>query len=256
LNLYTPLHEAKEEIWRRWNDKALREEVSAYLGDIPDLFKETPHAMLWRWIATPNFETIRFLALASQVELPPFLAEYADDKFCTMNPDKLYLGKMVFIQESKDQFIKSHINIIDIPGNDGRIIKEIQTHWGCTLIDAHHSLWNGFYPDIKLTDFTSWFSSLGNNIHKRYELMLALFLCHGVLFENYIINDNHYFKHERKFVIDVIMPAFQKIQELFGLKPLIVPLVTPEEEGDLYWNYYPGFLKQEVEKLMNGNGKQ
>jgi hypothetical protein len=37
-NFYTPLSEAKREIWRRWNDKALRKKVEEFLdGDVPKM---------------------------------------------------------------------------------------------------------------------------------------------------------------------------------------------------------------------------
>ena len=56
-HIYTPLEEAKEEIWRRWNDKALRKKVEEFLGgDIPDLFKKKPCAVLARSVVSPNFE--------------------------------------------------------------------------------------------------------------------------------------------------------------------------------------------------------
>ncbi len=55
--IYTPLSVAKEEIWRRWNDKELRKKVEDFLGgDIPEVFKKEPRATIFRYIATPNLE--------------------------------------------------------------------------------------------------------------------------------------------------------------------------------------------------------
>ncbi len=60
--IYTPLSVAKEEIWRRWNDKALRKKVEDFLGvNLPEPFKNEPRAVMLRYIATPNFEASFFI---------------------------------------------------------------------------------------------------------------------------------------------------------------------------------------------------
>ena len=41
--IYTSLEEAKEEVWRRWNDKELRAKVEESLGgDVPEVFRDEP----------------------------------------------------------------------------------------------------------------------------------------------------------------------------------------------------------------------
>ena len=38
MSIYTPLEEAKKEIWRRWNDKELRKKIDDFSkNDIPDI---------------------------------------------------------------------------------------------------------------------------------------------------------------------------------------------------------------------------
>jgi hypothetical protein len=93
---YTPLEQAKEEIWKRWRDKDLRLKVEEFLGDIPQPFQEAPKAVLSRQIGTPNFEFFRFLELSSKANLSPLITEYINDKFVTNNVDKLALAKMPF----------------------------------------------------------------------------------------------------------------------------------------------------------------
>ncbi|MCX6901895.1 MAG: hypothetical protein NTW03_00125 [Verrucomicrobia bacterium] len=41
-DLYTPLEEAKKEIWERWNNAALRQSVAELLGGIPEPFQKPP----------------------------------------------------------------------------------------------------------------------------------------------------------------------------------------------------------------------
>lgn len=63
--IYVSLEEAKEEIWRRWNDKDLRKKVEDFLGgDIPEPFKKEPRAVLARPITTPDIEHMHFLEMS------------------------------------------------------------------------------------------------------------------------------------------------------------------------------------------------
>lgn len=60
-DIYTPLKEAKEGIWRRWNDKELRAKVEEFLGgDVPEFLRDEPKAYLARQLVTPNFSFFRF----------------------------------------------------------------------------------------------------------------------------------------------------------------------------------------------------
>ena len=48
--LYTSIKEAKEEIWHRWNNNALRHEVETFLGEVPPVLKKEPKAVLFRHV--------------------------------------------------------------------------------------------------------------------------------------------------------------------------------------------------------------
>lgn len=52
--LYTSLEEAKEEIWRRWNNPQLRKSVDDFVGNVPAVFGYEPRACLARFVASPN----------------------------------------------------------------------------------------------------------------------------------------------------------------------------------------------------------
>lgn len=62
-HLLTPLPYALVELERRKRDPVLRKKIEEYLkADIPPYFGESPVLYLARHIATPNFETLRFLS--------------------------------------------------------------------------------------------------------------------------------------------------------------------------------------------------
>ena len=58
-------------------------------GDIPEILKNNKkYAVLFRQIATPNYETKRFIALAKENNLCPVIFEYHNDKFTSNNEFK------------------------------------------------------------------------------------------------------------------------------------------------------------------------
>lgn len=245
--IYTPLSIAKKEIWNRWNDKELRNRVEDYFAEVPEVFKDNPKAVLFRNVATPNFEAKLFLDLASCVDLKPAYIEFTKDKFCTRNQDKLTLGKMVFFcgKDKKGGNIINHENIIDIKNDDNKHFDEIETHWGENFIDFHHRMFAAFINSEIETFDISQFKANGESAFDVYVKVLSFFVCHGVLFENYIEKDNHY---EKRFTNEVVLPAIAKVESIFGLKPLIIPLLPIREEANQEWMWYPSDLRKEVTK--------
>lgn len=243
MELYTPLSVAREEIKKRWKDKELQKKVKAYLGgSVPDPFKENPRAVLSRNIITPNFELFYFLDLAKISKLKPIGLEGSNDKFCTKNSDKVSLAKLSFLKKEskgkgkKAECEKFNTRMIDMMGCDGKKFRDIKTLWGEKLVDFHHRMLDEYGCQVDLFDDFEWFSQKGkrSNPKQYYENFLALFLCHGILFENF-----HDQGKEVNFTEDIIIKNFLKIKDIFGMKPLIVPLVPREDEGQLYyWNSY------------------
>lgn len=244
-DIYTPLSVAKKEIWRRWNDKELRKKVEDFLGgDLPAVFKSKPKAALFRFIATPNLEFQLAFETAKLLNLKMIFMEFLNDRFCTRNLDKVHLGKLIFYREKKgkSQDIVSRKKIINLEQCENKPLKEIKTVSGKSLIDFHHKLFFGEYKNIKTFDVSN-FKTNGESNFDVYLKILPLFICHGILFENYFVNYN---KDENRFTYNVVIPAFIKISKVFGVKPLIVPLISYKEEGDLFWQYYPNNLSKKI----------
>lgn len=240
-DMYTPLSVAKEEIWRRWNDKALRKKVEDILGDVPNIIKDGPKALLFRNIASPNFEFKRFVELSGKVELKPACIEYHHDKFCTRNQDKLHLGRLVLFKgkdKNGDRIVR-HKKIIDLKREENQRFSDICTLDGNKLIDFHHKFLGNLFKEVAIEDLSSWLMKKKGkdmtSVTSVYPHVLVLFLCHGIFFESFFIDHN---KDERAFTFEIIKPAFDEIKKQFGLKPLIVRLFLKEEEGDSFWQYY------------------
>jgi hypothetical protein len=248
--IYTPLSVAKEEIWRRWNDKALRKKVEDFLGgDIPESLKISPKATLVRHIISPNHEFFHFLDLAKSADLDLALLEYKNDKFVAENTDKYHLCKLFFHngKGKKNGDKISTFKIINFNGAEGKKFSDLNTIWGENFVDFHHKTLDFFDKSLelekKIFDISDWLNKHGGSSEKFYTNFLALFICNGILFENYLLNNE-----EANFTSNVVLHSIKKLQKLFGIKPLIVSVSPIKHDANLNWVCYPGFLKELIIK--------
>jgi hypothetical protein len=243
--IYTPLSVAKEEIWRRWNDKELKKKVEDFLGgDVPEFFKKDPKAILSRDVISPNKEFFYFLDLAEEIKLDKIFIEYLDGKFVAKNFNKYHLCKMFFHdgngKKGGDRIDTSMI--VNFNKFEGEKMKNIETIQGEDFVGFHHDLTRKAHPDIdtkKIFDFSDWFNSHREMSEYYYLHYLALFLVHGVLFDNFILSNG-----EKDFTKGKILPSFHKLTEIFGVKPIVVPLTPRDDESGIYWWCYSNSIKE------------
>lgn len=133
---------------------------------------------------------------------------------------------------------------------DGRRFDEIPSLNGCSLVEFHHRLLAHAHPRLasRIRDASDWIFT-ASQISPRYLHLLSLAITDGVLFENFFMDD----PEERRFMEERILPSFHRAIELFGVKPLIVRLFTPEEENTPICWQYPGELYPFARDLLNGN---
>jgi len=245
--IYTPLSVAKKEIERRWNDKELRKKVEDFLGgDMPKFLKNSPRAVLVRYVVSPDIEFSHFLDLAKEIKLKPICYEYSRDKFVASNSDKYHLCKL-FFHDGNGKKWGDKINtmrIVDFNKTEGKMLNKIKTLWGDNFVDFHHRILFDSYPKMKtsITDFSNWFNKQKKKSKQYYYIYyLSIFICHGILFENFLTNEE-----ENEFTYKKVLPSLKKLQKIFGIKPLIVPLAPIEDENYLYWWCYPESVKKNL----------
>ncbi len=251
--IYTPLSEAKKELDKRWGDKELVRKVEEFLGiDIPIFFREEPRAILFRAVLTPNFEVDYFLDLADLIKLKPVCAEISIDKFCTMNKDKVHLGKMVFLHKKNINNFNNRTKkiVIDFDESEKKQFKDIKTINNKNFLDFHHHLFTKKHKNMMDIFDVSIFKKNGESIRDVYEKILSLSVFGGILFENLIVKDK---EHEKVFIENVLLPAFDSVHKRFGIKPLIVPLLPLKNEEQEAWIWYSGTLEKEVESFLFNN---
>ena len=250
-DIYFSLEQAKQEIHRRWNDKELREKVEKFFnGGIPEIFRDSPTAILGRQIVSPNFEALNFLELAKQIDLAPYCFGYLDDKLVTKNLDKYFLCKMYFdsgIGRNGGKRL-SAITVVDFNLWNGKSLREVKTIFGSNFFQFHESLMGALDTKLEFFDASKFLKKNGGQGSLYYQYYLALFICHGVLFENYLLGGEYAVYSDQVF-----SPSYQKVVDMFGVRPLIVRVAPVENEEDVRWRHYPGALYGKIKEMSNKN---
>jgi hypothetical protein len=175
--------------------------------------------------------------------LKPLGIEYLEDMFLTINKDKAYLGKMAFIDKGQDRNRVIYKRVIHLAKAEKRKLSSLTTLWGENFVDFHHRLLAQYSQTIELFDASSWYKAKGGKAKEYYHYFIALFICHGILFENFITDER-----EREFTHLVVQPAIEKIIKIFGLKPLVVQLTTDDVLNE---RYYPKEMAAEVLRCLS-----
>ena len=248
--VYTPIEEAVKELEKRRKDKILEKKVLELLnGDVPDPFEKKEKFVLARHLVTPNYEVSRFLIIADVFEFEPLFFEYHDDKLVYKNPWKYSLGKMTFYsgKGKKGGMKTKNVDIIDFDSSHGKKISSINTKWGQSLVDFHHEYFFNRFPTFKDSVFNAsdWYFKNGGNPEIYYERFLTLFVMHGIIFENFFLDEV-----EMEFTKKIILPAIINISAKLGLKPLIVALEPTDIEGDGFWLCHPECTSEFVNKKL------
>ncbi len=246
--MYSSFDEILSELKARRGDKILRKKVSDFLGAHGFPYHKDHHrAFFSRSIMTPNFELAYFMDLARDLGLDPMLLEYPD-KLVGKNPAKYRLCKLQFHDDDNRRKLGDGIKVADMASQEGMRVTDVRTVTGEPLVDLHHRLLYKHFPELngKLVDFFDWFNASRGKEEEYYLCYLALFVCDGVLFENFLHED----KEETAFVLDRILPSFNKACEIFGVKPLIFPLLPIEHERSNDWLAYPLSMKTEIELYL------
>lgn len=217
---------------------------------LPVLNGKAPKAYLWRNIASARIEDIEFDLIARSNGFTPHWLEYPDDQYSSWNQTKIDLVRMFLHSgDGKSGGPKlEKIKLLNPEEWENKPFRDIITHEGEPLVEFHHRIRKIVFPSLgseTITDISSWIKSQGTQSKDNYPAFLALFVVlNGVLLEDF----DSPFSEKReatiqlnKFKEKVFLPAFRKVIEITGLKPLIVKL--PSEQS-LSW--YPGILKDQI----------
>lgn len=251
--IYTPLDQAIQELSTRAEDLALQKMVADTLSQrLPDLFQDKKIGILFRQLATPNYEMRRFVSILDAIEgIVPVFWEYYSDKFTSNNEYKHSLGKLhYFLGKGKKGGVKIDTqNIIDFNKYNGEKISDVKTLWGQSLVSFHHELFEKEYGKVETTSFfdaSKWFAGSGGSAKEYYTNFITLFVKNGILFENFMLDEK-----ELSFTTEVFLPAFIEVWQKTGKKPLIVALEPTDIEGDKFWICHTPEVHTVVQSKLN-----
>ncbi len=237
--MLTPL-QAVAELEKRRRVPGLKEEVEEYLGgDIPAYFADGPVLYLGRHIATPNFETLRFIHLVEPLGFKAVISQDTKDQFVSQNHAKKALCKLpvcrrISQKEGRAHEIIQYQTIVDFNAADGKQFREIDTVWGEPLVHFHKRMMDALSPvRVETPDDAEWIDrNHRGHLLEHFKRLLALFIIHGIFFEDYVPED-------KDFVRTVFRPAMEYVEKRFGYRPLVSQLVPASIESELFWISYP-----------------
>lgn len=248
--VYTPLEDALTILRERWEDPAIPTP-----DFIPPVLASGFKAVIFRQLVTPNYEIRRFVNLIDSLDLDPVFWEYHSDKFTSNNEWKHSLGKMFFYKGhgKKGGMKVDSLNVIDFNRFNGKRLSEVETTWGESLVDFHHDLIEQTFRKVpgEFFDASAWFAQRGGSAKDYYASFLSLFIKHGILFENFMLDEK-----ETEFTEQIFLPAFMSVYRETGLKPLIVSLEPTDIEGDLFWMCHPHESRAYVDSRSTSSIKQ
>ena len=220
-------------------DPQLEAEVMRFSGLTPEMaaaFAMRP-LVLFRAVATPNREMMRFLRLAGIVGRPPLVATIPQYRFTpAVNSAKRRLAKLPVATLSG----MGYVNVVAFDEMDGMQFTDMHCVDGTSFLNLHSELMQiVIEPQLraKAMDLTGFWGDGGSRQY--YPRFLALFTCLGVLAECF-----PNFGYERSFTDEVILPAFEQVTARFGKAPRIVRLLPPGEELEPSWEYYPNTVME------------
>jgi len=247
--VYSTLEEAIIELERRRQDETLKQRIEAFLQDHIDItahFKDAPRFVYSRDIISPNHEFFAFINLIKDKKYLPLYFEYKCGKLVTKNFNKYHISKLHFHDSLNDQNVYDHSNktklIVDFNTQQGKKMSHVETHSGDSLVNFHRKILQQTagipVEEDHFLDISEWFNTCRHDSPWYYVLYLTLFIYHGILFDNFISG-----KGEGVMIREKMLPSFDAVADLFGVKPLVVAIVPVEVEENDFWWYYPSHIK-------------
>lgn len=243
------LDEARAELAKRWRDEELKKKVTQELGAnfLPE-FAANPRGVLFRQLCSADNGFLFFIQYAKYVGANPLILEYLDDIFVHFNEEKKGLGRL---RVTLEDGTPAMVDIMNFHENEKKKLGDVVIKTGELLVDFHHNLLEVSKYKVDFLENSKWFQNIGNASEYYYYLLLH-FVAHGFLFETFLTKENYTtqedYEHECGFDERVVIPALKRINENFGLNPLILTSYPKNQSSseDFYWWCYPPHINDYI----------
>ncbi|MBP9771820.1 MAG: hypothetical protein KBD16_02760 [Candidatus Pacebacteria bacterium] len=207
--------------------------------------RSKPRGFFARQVPTFRYEDAVFVVLSERAGLNPVWLGYEGDRMVSVSPLKRSYCKPLFaVRVGKRGGVElRERNSVTISQWDGRPLRDIKGDGdeGVSLVEFHRSQLLTFYPRMETYDFTELSRTLGSSPERYYPALLSLAIAHGVLFEDFHGGESG--GNLPGFTERVFEPAFEEVQQRFGVKPLIIPMP--------WWPSLARYPSPEVNAVMN-----
>lgn len=205
-----------------------------------------PRAVLWRQVATPNYELRSFLRSARRLGLKPVVVTYPEDTMCSRNAFKRALVAPLFIEgvNRLGQPIWRKRQMVNVQSVENVPFGDI---WigNRELPALHHELLQIALPDTEFSviDGSDWRAKQGGS-YDCYLNICASLDDKITLFEDFMTNEA-----ETKFFDAVVRPALLEAAKALGREPAILPICKGCRAASPLWYAYPDSYRAHFEAL-------
>lgn len=208
-----------------------------------------PHAVLFRQIATPNYELRLFWRLVTATGFTPLILEYHHDKFVTRNSDKMALARLQFydgLGRNGGARVRSAV-VADVSEIDGLRLHDARTRWGESLIDLHHELLgqDPALAAIERYEASDWFGRHGGSADTYYADFFSLFSGCSILFDCFWLSGE-----DGRFLKQTVVPAFCEATNR-GARPLLCRTYPEAYDDHPHWTRYSTELEPIVRERLH-----
>lgn len=243
------LDEARAELAKRWKDVELKARVTKELGAnfLPE-FADNPRGVLFRQLCSADNNFHFFYQCSNYIGGNPLILEYLDDIFVHFNDAKMGLGRL---RVTLEDGTPATVDIMNFHENEKKKLRDVVIKAGGGIVDFHHNLFEVSKYKVTILENSKWFKSIGKASEYYYFLLLH-FVAHGFLFETFLTKENlttqEDYEKECGFTKNIVIPALERINENFGLSPLIVTSFPMNQTSleDFYWYCYPPHINDYI----------
>lgn len=211
-----------------------------------------PTAVLFRQIATANFETLWFLRKASHLGFRPVIVEYHADLFSAHNAYKRSLVVLPVVQRRNrhGQAIVQHHRLLSYEESVHHLLSDLILPSGETLPAFHRRLLTiaAQKTPFSTVELSPWLKQHKGGAVGYYPEFLSLFSGNVVMFEDFVAE-----RSEIEFYERVIHPAYGSACTKLGQRPLITRLFSlPHRATSPLCYAFPAFVAEHVTASRRG----
>ena len=196
-----------------------------------------PRAILFRQIATPNYELRRFLRICARSGFVPVVLQYPTDQMSCHNRFKRSLVAPMFLEgfsRNGQPFFRRQV-LRNVEQVDRLRLLDVSIS-GRRSPDIHADLLRLALPneEMELVDGSSWFDLYPNGAKDYYVDLFVGLTANRMLFEDFI-TDNA----DARFFDEVVRPAFDAACSKLGQRPMVRRLCENRRAASPLWYTYP-----------------